>query len=105
MSVIYATKPSRMGMLTGGKSLKLSSDFLRDSLRVRPSDTELDIGKLSNVLCPFCEKGILKLVSISPEYQIVFPQRYHTGNSYVYECNQECGGLFTGTYSNTWIRE
>ena len=105
MSVIYATKPNRMGMVSGDKTIKLSKDFLRDSLRAKISDTEMEIGKLSNVLCPFCEKGVLKLVSIDPDYQMVFPQMYHTGNHYVYECSEECGGLFTGDYSNTWIRE
>ncbi len=105
MSVVYATKPGRMGMVTGERSIKLSSDFLRDSLWVKLSDSEADIGKLTKVLCPFCEKGVLRLVNLSPDYQMSFPQMYHTGNSYVYECSEECGGVFTGSYSNVWIRD
>ncbi len=101
---VYLLKPGEMGRLGVGKSIFLSEEVLRNYLRVRPSDAEKDIGKMTKVLCPFCEKGVLKLVSVVPEYSISLPQMYHVGNSYTYECSKECGGIFSGSFNNIWIR-
>lgn len=88
--------------------------FLFDSLiqkKLRPCSLEIfptlsEKEKITNIGCPFCEKGFLKLSKIEPKYSgglgRVSSTQYHVGNNYEWVCsNPECDGKFLGDH--TWM--
>lgn len=80
--------PSFVGNKLGGGSLVLLEE----------------VGRGTNIGCPFCREGRLKLAAVTPEYSggpRSFPPStmHHVGNKYEYRCsNPECEGRFVGTY-------
>lgn len=90
----------------GGRSVRLSADFLRNHLGANWFDdilVEHGVGSQSTpCLCPFCQEGHLQLVTIDPQYRSgsrdKVPQN-QTGNRYLYECsNTNCEASFWGIY-------
>ncbi len=66
------------------------------------------IGQLSNVTCPFCKNGVLRLAKIEPIYSGGANPNpstlHHVGNKLEYDCsNPVCDAIFSGDYRWMWI--
>lgn len=98
-----------MGVEIGKKHIFLWNGFMPKSLQVCQLDaTFFKEAKLTNVTCPYCKKGLLRLEEVKPVYSggmhPVPPIMRHTGNEYSYICsNQECNAHFFGHYQWMWI--
>jgi len=98
-----------MGMLFYPNSIYLYNSFIRDKLNPGTLDTELrKEGEITNIGCPFCKNGFLKLITVKPRYSgglgRVARTQHHTGNWYEYVCsNPDCSGKFSGEYTWMWI--
>ena len=103
--------PGNMGiLLIPHKMISLHESFIQEVLRkgkrleeTNPVFREEEI--MTQVGCPFCERGVLKLESIkeilSPESKLA-PIGTHIGNHYKYGCsNPDCEAKFIGDY--TWF--
>lgn len=107
-------KAEEMGRVFG-HTIVLFESFVREELKERglfdnPSwlSSLEEKEKIRNVRCPFCEKGLLKLVKVEPIYQegiAKIPQtKQHVGNRYEYACtNPKCDGVFKGEYQWAFI--
>ena len=89
----------KMGRLIYDKTIILKESFLTDVLMA----ASLQVGKATNVVCPFCQKGFLKLNQMEPIYSGgVHPRpaiKEHTGDTYEFICTgEDCKGKFEGTY-------
>ena len=67
---------------------------------------ERKINTITNVCCPFCDTGSLKLSRVKANYSgganPLPPTKHHVGNSYEFRCsNEECDARFFGSY--TWM--
>ena len=94
--------PAEMGTLIDTKTIMLNGSFLEDVLMRTP----LKVGKATEVICPFCKRGNLKLNRIEPQYSggpSPTPTTLHrTGDTYEFSCSGlDCAGRFSGTY--TWM--
>jgi len=86
----------------------LHESFLEEKLKASGSNLGgFSGGTVTNVGCPFCKKGSLKLEKIQPHYagnpRVGIPSiMHHVGNSYEFVCsNSKCDGRFSGSY--TWM--
>ena len=95
----------RMGvLLRPHKMIHLFELFIREKMGASSLDEFSPEKVITEVGCPFCKKGLLKLTGIEPKYSggIPPPMPRHVGNFYKYDCsNQKYGGKFFGTY--TWM--
>ncbi|MFC1678459.1 hypothetical protein ACFLZ9_01835 [Patescibacteria group bacterium] len=61
--------------------------------------------KVSNVRCPFCKQGLIRIINIKPDFsygafgrQGPLPRSHHTDNNYHFDCtNEDCGARFYGS--------
>lgn len=64
------------------------------------SEYGAEIKKPTNVICPFCKKGVLQLVKVEPIHSggpLSFSSRHHVGNNLEYNCsNEKCDAKFEG---------
>ena len=105
-------KAEEMGRVFG-HTIYLSEKFIREVLKEKGIWKEglefLDEKKkIRSVHCPFCKKGLLKLVKVEPIYQggiAKIPQtKQHVGCHYEYVCtNPKCDGVFKGKYQWAYI--
>lgn len=98
----------QMGRLISPNTIYLFESFMRKKLRLWGLlDTTLsDEEKTTEVSCPFCQQGFLKLNKVKPEYNggpgSAPTVKHHVGNRYEYLCsNPKCDGKFLGDY--TWM--
>lgn len=99
-----------MGHLMAPDMVSLFDSFLRDKLDVSNLDAALakyEKGD-TNIGCPLCKNGTLKLVEIEPVYSggmaRVPSTKHHVANNYEYRCsNEECSTLFLGRFQWMWI--
>ena len=94
----------------GGKEIYLFDSFLRDKLGASQLDADPIFRKKdpTQVGCPFCKTGFLKLEMVKPNYSgapgRVPRELYHSGNSYRYICsNDNCKAIFYGNYRWLYI--
>lgn len=55
------------------------------------------IGDVSDVFCPFCQKGYIRITKIEPIYSAGpgrFDPRCYVGDNYELNCSAECGAVF-----------
>lgn len=63
-------------------------------------------GEVSNIQCPFCKDGCLKLAGIEPVMDREYPygwgdEMVHIGDDYLYACtNESCDALFA--FEHIW---
>ncbi|MFC1630016.1 LexA family protein [Patescibacteria group bacterium] len=100
---------TRMGIrIPDANMISLWDGFLRDVLSASMIDAEFFLGErehmeFTGVGCPFCKKGLLKLVDVKPQYgggmkRVPATQR-HIANKYTYVCSSEdCDGEFSGEH-------
>ena len=103
-SYLIPKKEMGWGITENPPYIFLFDNFIRKYLRTSMFDVKVMPNKKTNVVCPFCEKGFLELVSVEPEYS-GGPGRaphvlYHVGNSYSYKCTI-CPARFHG--QDTWM--
>lgn len=94
-------KPEQMGFVIGTKSIVLNSSFIGKELGLGGmGGIDLSsIGKLSEVFCPFCQRGKLRLKSVKPVHSSgsnSFGTSHHVGNEYDFDCSEGCGAMFSG---------
>lgn len=91
------------------KTIYLHPSFIRENLGGGRLSVHFEVGKDTNVSCPFCQEGRLQLASVEPEYSggpraFPPPVMHHVGNRYEFKCsNPNCDGRFVGTYQWMWI--
>ena len=113
MELPYTYSVEKMGFVVDPQSfphtIHLSKLFIRDELGASMFDGKPGWEKeeVTNIGCPFCKKGRLKLIKVERVYSDdLSPTRgetKHIGNDYEYVCsNDECDGRFFGTYE--WKR-
>ena len=73
-----------------------------------PGDLGRQPGDITDVECPFCKEGRLKVLSVQPVYsggaRSVPVTQQHVGNQYAFVCsNDKCDGRFFGTHQWLWI--
>lgn len=101
-----------MGILISPHTIYLHRLFLRDKLQ--PPIFGVGLGwhqqEITNIGCPFCREGFLKLEEVNPAYSggphpdPVPSSMHHIGNRCKYICsNDECDGIFVGIYQWMWI--
>ena len=90
----------------------LFASFLLESLKVNKFDTiapgipvnARDEGRITNIACPFCKKGVLFLKKIEVIHTLNplnKGKKHHIGNFYVYVCSyasEGCDASFFGGY-------
>ncbi len=110
MKFAYTYDVKEMGKLTSPNSIYLYNSFIRDKLNPGILNTEpKKEGEITNIGCPFCKNGFLKLSTVKPKYSGglrggVAHTLHHTGNWYEYVCsNPNCNGRFAGEYTWMWI--
>ena len=90
-------KPKEMGAVAPpeiGKFISLDSSFISNELIKGVSP-----GKNTDVCCPFCKKGYLRLIKVEPIYSSgsdPYGPKYYVGDSYKYDCSAGCGARFSG---------
>lgn len=113
MELSYTYPVEQMGALISPEILPhtvhLSESFLRDKLRVSGWLDERRLlrkepEEVTNIGCPFCRKGSLKLIMVEPVYSGGLSptpsSMRHVANKYEYVCStDECDGRFSGTVS------
>jgi len=96
--------PEQMGCVFPkdcGNKIRLNSSFMKKELGLGGMDDNslFSPGQITEVLCPFCKQGSLKLKRIAPAYSdggYGFGTVYHIGNDYEFECSAGCGADFFG---------
>ena len=98
MELPYTYSVEEMGAKIAPNTIHLDESFMRDKLKVSIFDGSPDRKKeTTNIGCPFCNKGFLKLVSAYHER--VSNRSAPTNTQYEYTCsNDECDGIFSGLY-------
>jgi hypothetical protein len=81
--------------------------FIRDK-NLQTSNYAAEIKKLTNVTCPFCKVGVLRLIKAEPFYSGGLGSRpsalRHVGDDLEYDCsNEKCDAKFEGRTQWTWI--
>ena len=107
----YSHKPEEMGYVPMPEQLPhwiyLFPSFISEK-GLSVSRLFDGIGQLSNVTCPFCKNGVLRLAKIEPIYSggaNPHPSTlHHVGNKLEYDCsNTVCDATFSGNYRWMWI--
>lgn len=99
----------QMGRLISPNTIYLFESFMEEKLRVSGgllASLLSEEEKTTDVGCPFCQEGFLKLTKVKPQYSgglsKVPTTKHHVGNEYEYVCsNPKCDGRFVGSY--TWM--
>ncbi len=104
-------EPELMGVVLeigGSIMISLNNSFLTEELGLGCYGN-LDharVGKETEIFCPFCQKGKIRLKEIKPLFSSGSASRcgprLHVGNNYNLDCsNDECDSSFTGEV--TWM--
>lgn len=98
MEFPYTYPVEEMGIKIAPNTIYLFESFMRDKLKVSIFDGSPDWKKeTTNIGCPLCNKGFLKLVSAYHEHDSMRSPPVVT--QYEYTCsNDECDGTFSGSY-------
>ena len=88
--------------LEPGKAIYLNSSFISKELGLGGMGNidNISLGKNTEVFCPFCNNGHIRLKSITPLYSsgsANMGPRYHVGNYYEFDCSAEYGAIFLGS--------
>ena len=115
MEFSYRYPVEEMGYLPVPQNLphfvSLRPEFLREKLQAHMLFGRIPVkeeDRITKVVCPFCQKGFLKLVAIKPVLDggpgNILIEKKHVGNTYTYVCtNDRCDGRFFGEDRWMWF--
>ncbi|MBU2540105.1 hypothetical protein KJ786_03015 [Patescibacteria group bacterium] len=102
-------EPHEMGMVSPfgnrSKSIILYKDFLIKELDMGDPCDDRSVGKVTEVFCPFCNKGHIRLTKIEPIFSRgarSYGNLKHVGNIYEFDCSENCGAYFSGSFE--WMK-
>lgn len=102
-------EPDKMGMVSpfGNKSrfIIFYEDFLCGELNMGDPCDERSVGKITEIFCPFCKKGHIRLKAVEPilsgRARDSGPKK-RVGNNYEFDCSENCGATFSG--QTEWMK-